>query len=44
MWTRESETKRIYFNWVAVLTYAASLAASLAIWTGVFRALGCLVK
>jgi hypothetical protein len=31
-------------NWIAILSYSASLVASIAIWTGLFRAVQYLVK
>jgi len=43
MWIRESETS-VQWNWTAIFSYAASLAVSLAIWRGVFRVVGLLVK
>jgi hypothetical protein len=43
MLTREGEIP-VYTNWIAVFSYSASLVLSLAIWGGVFRALGYLVK
>jgi hypothetical protein len=41
MWIRESE---VHWNWIAILSYGASLALSLAIWRGLFRAVEHLVK
>jgi hypothetical protein len=45
MWIRERDT---YFhrdwNWTALFSYTASLAVSLAIWTGLFRVVERLVK
>jgi hypothetical protein len=43
MWTRESD-RYFHWNWIAIFSYTASLAVSLAIWRGVFRAVGYLVK
>lgn len=43
MWIHESETY-IHFNWIAILSYTASLAFSLAIWRGLFLTVGYLVK
>lgn len=43
MWIRESE-RCVHWNWIAIFSYAASLAISLAIWRGVFRVVGHLVK
>jgi hypothetical protein len=43
MWIRESE-RLVHWNWFAIFSYTASLAISLAIWRGVFRAVGYLVK
>jgi hypothetical protein len=43
MWIRESD-KYVQLNWVAIFSYTASLAVSLAIWRGLFRAVQLLVK
>jgi hypothetical protein len=43
MWIRESE-RYVQWNWIAIFSYTASLAVSLAIWTGIFRAVERLVK
>ncbi len=43
MWIRESE-KSLHWNWIAILSYTASLAVSLAIWRGLFRAVQLLIK
>ncbi len=43
MWIRESE-RFVQWNWIAIVSYTASLAVSLAIWTGLFRAVAHLVK
>jgi hypothetical protein len=43
MMTREGEIF-IYTNWIAVFSYSASLVLSLAIWGGVFQAVGYLVR
>ncbi|MGA7295009.1 MAG: hypothetical protein WBW53_12745 [Terriglobales bacterium] len=43
MWTQESE-RSVQLNWIAIFSYAASLAVSLAIWGGLFRAVQFLVK
>ena len=43
MWIRESESC-VQWNWIAIFSYAASLAVSLAIWGGLFRAVQFLVK
>jgi hypothetical protein len=43
MWIRESDTS-VHCNWVAIFSYTASLVVSLAIWKGVFRAVGYLVR
>jgi len=43
MWIRESDTS-VHWNWIAILSYSASLVFSLAIWKGVFLAVGRLVK
>ena len=43
MWTRESE-KYAHWNWIAIFSYTASLAVSLAIWRGLFLAVEHLVK
>jgi hypothetical protein len=34
----------VHWNWIAILSYAGSLAVSLSIWTGLFRAVQHLVK
>ena len=45
MLTRENENCiPAQWNWVAIISYAGSLAVSLAIWTGLFRAVGHLFK
>ena len=45
MWIRENEKCiGVQLNWVAILSFAGSLTVSLAIWTGVFRAVQHLVK
>jgi hypothetical protein len=36
--------KFVHWNWIAIFSYAGSLAVSLAIWTGLFRALGHLLN
>ncbi len=41
MWIRENERS---VNWIAIFSYTASVAVSLAIWTGLFRAVAHLVK
>jgi hypothetical protein len=41
MWIRENE---VHWNWIAIFSYTASLAVSLAIWGGLFRAVQFLVK
>jgi hypothetical protein len=43
MWIRESE-RYVHWNWIAIFSYSASLVVSLAIWRGLFRAVGYLVK
>jgi hypothetical protein len=43
MWIREGE-RCGNWNWVAILSYSASLAVSLVIWKGLFFAVGRLVK
>jgi len=43
MLIREDE-RSARLNWIAILSYTASLAVSLAIWTGLFRAVAHLVK
>jgi len=43
MLIREDE-RSAHLNWIAILSYTASLAVSLAIWTGLFRAVAHLVK
>jgi hypothetical protein len=42
---RESDGEKcVQWNWIAVFSYTASLLVSLAIWSGVFRAVEHLVK
>jgi hypothetical protein len=41
---RQSDMYDVHRNWVAIFSYTASLAVSLAIWRGVFRAVEHLVK
>jgi hypothetical protein len=43
MGTRENEKCSVW-NWIAIISYVGSLAVSLAIWTGLFRAVEHLVK
>lgn len=43
MLTREGEIP-VHTNWIAVFSYSTSLVLSLAIWGGVFRAVGYFVK
>jgi hypothetical protein len=45
MWTRESD-RYVHrnWNWIAIVSYTASLAVSLAIWRGLFRAVEHLMK
>lgn len=43
MLIREDE-RCVQWNWIAIVSYTASLAVSLAIWTGLFRAVAHLVK
>jgi hypothetical protein len=43
MWIRESETS-VHLNWIAIFSYTMSLAVSLAIWRGLFRAVGYFVR
>jgi hypothetical protein len=43
MWIRESDTY-VQWNWIAIFSYTASLAVSLAIWRGLFRAVEYLVN
>jgi hypothetical protein len=43
MWIRESE-RYVQYNWIAIFSYTASLAVSLVIWRGLFRAVEYLVK
>ncbi|MGA3088525.1 MAG: hypothetical protein ABSD75_07935 [Terriglobales bacterium] len=43
MWIRESQ-RYVHLNWIAILSYTASLVVSLAIWSGLFRAIEHLVK
>jgi hypothetical protein len=41
---RESDRYDLHWNWIAIFSYAASLAVSLAIWRGLFRAVQFLAK
>jgi len=34
----------VQLNWIAILSYTGSLAASAAIWAGLFRVVGRLIK
>lgn len=43
MWIQESEPYA-QVNWVALFSYSASLAVSLAIWTGLIRAVQHLIR
>jgi hypothetical protein len=43
MWIHESE-RYVEYNWIAIFSYSASLAVSLAIWRGLFRAIEHFVK
>jgi hypothetical protein len=43
MWIREIE-RCVHWNWIAIFSYSASLALSLAIWRGLFRAAEHLMK
>jgi len=43
MWARERESC-VHWNWIAIFSYAASLAVSVAIWTGLFLAVEHLLK
>jgi hypothetical protein len=38
------DERSVHWNWIAILSYTASLVVSLAIWTGLFRAVAHLVK
>jgi hypothetical protein len=39
------QTERVFqVNWIAILSYTGSLAASLAIWVGLFRVVEHFVK
>ncbi len=47
MWTHGSDNERdgqARTNWLAIFSFTASLAVSLAIWTGLYRAVEYLVK
>jgi len=44
MWIRESDRYVHHLNWVAIFSYTVSLAVSVAIWRGLFRAVQLLVK
>jgi len=43
MLIREDE-RSVHRNWIAILSYTASLVVSLAIWTGLIRAVAHWVK
>jgi len=43
MWIRNSRVD-VELNWIAIVSYTASIAVSLAIWKGLFSALRLLVK
>jgi hypothetical protein len=43
MWIHEGD-HYLQINWIAIFSYTASLAISLAIWRGLFLAVGHLVK
>jgi hypothetical protein len=43
MLIRESE-RYVQWNWIAIFSYTVSLAVSLAIWRGLFRAVEHLVR
>jgi len=43
MWTGESD-EDVRWNWTAIFSYVASLALSLTIWGGLYRAVEHLVK
>jgi hypothetical protein len=44
MWIPESKEEHAHWNWIAIFSYATSLAVSLAIWRGLFLAVAHLVK
>lgn len=44
MWIPGNESRYVHWNWIAIFSYAASLAVSLAIWRGLFRAVQFLAK
>lgn len=43
MWINQNERSGNW-NWIAIVSYAASVAVSLVIWKGVFLAVGRLAK
>jgi hypothetical protein len=43
MWTQQSE-RAVQWNWIAIFSYSASLAVSLAIWRELYLAVQFLVK
>jgi hypothetical protein len=43
MWIHEGE-QYVQLNWIAIFSYTASLAVSLAIWRGLFLAVERLVR
>jgi hypothetical protein len=44
MWNPDGERRSVHWNWTAIVSFAGSLAFSLAAWRGVFWAVGHLVK
>ncbi len=41
---QEQQERPVHWNWIAILSFAGSVAVSLAIWKGVFLAAGRLLK
>jgi hypothetical protein len=44
MWIPEIEEPSVEWNWIAIFSYAASFALSLAIWGGMYQAVKVLLK
>jgi hypothetical protein len=44
MWIPKTEDQLVEYNWVAIFSYAASFALSLAIWGGLYQALRLLLR
>jgi hypothetical protein len=44
MWIPETEDQSVQWNWIAIFSYAAAFALSLAIWDGVYQAVRLMLK